>query len=349
MMSSIVSRGLQSLLIVGLALTVLRAQSSGQGSVTTGEVPGINCGVVTACTSGLRVNFNPQVCGTVTAPDGSRWAVPSAVHDGPAAVDVYNDCTGPGDVPDYLSKVPTVVIDPDGVEITGYIFADNYYELYVNGTFIAKDSLGMTPFNSTVVRFRAKYPITYAIKAVDWETHLGVGMEYDRYNVGDGGVIAHFSDGTITGPHWKVETFYIAPLGDPSCVTTTNGRDSTACPSQGHSVGSRVPCAELDPGTCKALHFPVPEDWTTPGFDDSAWPAATTYRSEDVTRAPGYARHTALFGSAQFIWTRNLRLDNLVLGRYTGRGPAQMRPCPGVRGTHIRPSVKILHATQESL
>ncbi len=178
MMSSIVSRGLQSLLIVGLAGTVTRAQSSGQGTVTTGEVSGSNCGVVTACTSGLRVNFNPQVCGTVTAPDGSRWAVPSAVHDGPAAVDVYNDCTGPGDIPDYLAKVPTVVIDPDGVEITGHIFADNYYELYVNGTFVAKDGIGMTPFNSTVVRFRARYPMTYAIKAVDWETHPGVGLEY---------------------------------------------------------------------------------------------------------------------------------------------------------------------------
>ena len=235
---SIVARGLLSLLIVGAA-TVARAQSSGQGTVTTGEVPGINCGVVTACTSGLRVNFNPQMCGIVTAPDGSRWEVPSAVHPGPAAVDVYNDCTGPGDIPDYLAKVPTVVIDPDGVEITGYIFADNYYELYVNGTFVAKDGIGMTPFNSTVVRFRARYPMTYAIKAVDWETHPGVGLEYDRYNVGDGGFIAHFSDGTVTGPGWKTETFYIAPLGDPSCVTTTNGRDSTACPSQGQSGGDQ--------------------------------------------------------------------------------------------------------------
>ncbi len=213
----------------GLALALLAALAVGgvhgdvaavasqapQGTVTTGEVNGTNCGVVTACTSGLKVNFSPQMCGSVTAADGSRWDVPSAVHPGPAAVDVYNDCTGPGDIPDYLAQVKTVVVDPDGVEITGYVFADNYYELYVNGTFIAKDGMGMTPFNSTVVRFRAKYPITYAIKGVDWETHLGVGLEYDRYNVGDGGFIAHFSDGTITGPHWKVETFYIAPLSDP--------------------------------------------------------------------------------------------------------------------------------------
>ena len=103
-------------------------------------------------------------------------AVPSAVHEGLPAVDIYNDCTGPGDNPNYLAQLRTVVIDADGVDITGYIFADNYYELYVNGTFVARDAMGMTPFNSTAVRFRAKYPITYAVKAVDWETHPGVGM-----------------------------------------------------------------------------------------------------------------------------------------------------------------------------
>ena len=27
----------------------------------------------------------------------------------------------------------------------------------------------------------------------------------------------------------------------------------------------------------------------------------------------------------EFIWTRNIRLDNLVLGRYTATGPAKVR------------------------
>jgi hypothetical protein len=31
--------------------------------------------------------------------------------------------------------------------------------------------------------------------------------------------------------------------------------------------------------------------------------------------------YTKLFGNAEFIWTRNLRLDNLVLARYTAKGP----------------------------
>jgi hypothetical protein len=309
---------------VAVVLTALpAAQQLTRGTVTTGEAPGTTCGVLTRCTSGLRVNFNPQLCGVVVAADQSRWAVPSAVHDGAAAVDIYNDCTGAGDNPAYLSQLRTVVVDPDGEEVTGYIFADNYYELYVNGTFVARDALGMTPFNSTAVRFKAKYPITYAIKAVDWETHPGVGMEYDQYNVGDGGFIARFSDGTVTGPAWKTETFYIAPLGDPTCVTTNRGRDSTACPAEKRAGGNKAPCGLADPATCKALHFPVPADWMRPGFDDSAWPQATVYRAEEVTAAPGYVRHASLFGAAQFIWTRNLLLDNLVLSRYIARAPAR--------------------------
>ena len=37
----------------------------------------------------------------------------------------------PATIPDYVSQLKTVVIDEDGVEITGYIHADNYFELYV--------------------------------------------------------------------------------------------------------------------------------------------------------------------------------------------------------------------------
>ena len=315
------SRLVLLLTAVVLASGTTLAQQPAGGTVTAGEVPATNCGIVTACTSGLRVNFNPQVCGTITAPDGSQWAVPAAVADGPAAVDIYNDCTGPGDNPKYLEQLQTVVIDPDGAEITGYIFADNYYELWVNGQFVARDALGMTPFNSTAVRFRAKYPITYAVKAVDWETHPGLGMEYDAYNVGDGGFIARFSDGTVTGPNWKVETFYIAPLSDPSCVQTAKGRDSTTCPAEKRQGGNKAPCGLRDPQSCQALHFQTPDHWMAPNFNDAQWPAATIYKAAEVTSAPGYVKYADLFTPAQFIWTRNLLLDNLVLARYTVKAP----------------------------
>lgn len=309
------------LAIAAALTTALTAQQVPPGGVvTTGEVPTVPCGAQPACTTNVR--SSPQTCGRITSADGRVWPVPAAVFDGPVAVDVYNDCTGPGDNPGHLSELETVVIDPDGVEITGYVFADNYYELWVNGTFVARDRLAMTPFNSTVVRFKARYPMTYAIKAVDWETHAGLGLEYDEYNVGDGGFIARFSDGTVTGADWKVETFYVAPVGDPSCVKTgPAGRDSTACPSTNNPPMNKAPCALADPKTCKAVHFPIPANWTVPGFDDSDWPRATHYTDQEVTGAPGYVKYAHHFAPARFIWSKNLRLDNLVLARYTAKGP----------------------------
>ena len=87
--------------------------------------------------------------------------------------------------------------------------------------------------------------------------------------------------------------------------------------------GNKAPCGLADPKTCKALHFQVPANWMAPRFDDSAWPRATVYKAEDVTGAPGYVKYAQLFGNAQFIWTRSLLLDNLVLSRYVAQAPAK--------------------------
>ena len=292
------------------------------GTVTTGFASELTPGAAPGCTSGLvqvaqgGSNFNASNVGFVTSADGQRIAVPGPVSDGPFAVDVFNDCTGPGDNPDYLSQLETVVIDEDGEEITAFIFGDNYFELYVNGQFVGRDPVGMTPFNSSVVRFRASYPMTYAVMGVDWGTHVGVGLEYDSFNVGDGGFIAYFSDGNGTHGDWRAETFYIAPLDDPSCVRTAGGRDSSFC-----IQATRPSCAEDDPGSCQALHFPVPPDWMAPEFDDADWPQAIVWPAARVTGTQAYVGYAELFGDAEFLWTRNIRLDNLVLGRYTATGP----------------------------
>jgi hypothetical protein len=258
----------------------------------------------------------PTRVGTVVSTDGKTWTVPGPIEDGRFAVDLYNDCTGTGPNAGWETELETVVIDPDGVEITGFVFADNYFELYVNGRFVARDRLAMTPFNSTAVRFRAKYPMTYAIKAIDWETRYGLGMEYQSFNIGDGGFIAYFSDGNGTHADWRAETFYIAPLDDPLCVRTRGGRDSSFC-----SQAVRPACAQKDPATCRALHVAIPPDWTSSGFGATAWPAAVVWRPVEVTGVPAYVDYAAWFGDAEFIWTRSIRLDNLVLARYTAAGP----------------------------
>ena len=297
-------------------------QSVDRGSVSTGEATDLRNvkGVPEKCPNPVMVQPDvfPVRVGTLTSEDGKKFMVPGPITEGAIAPDIYDTCIGTGDNPNYLKQLQTVVIDKDGVEITAYIHGDNYFELYVNGQYVARDSIPMTPFNSSVVRFRARYPMTYAILGIDWETHHGVGMEYAQYNIGDAGLIAYFSDGNGTHADWKTNVFYIAPLDDPACVRVMGGvRDSSFCNQ------ARLPdCAMKQPGkSCKALHFQVPSDWTSPKFNDSSWPNATIWRPVEVTNQPAYVNYTKLFGDAEFIWTRNLKLDNLVLSRYTAKGP----------------------------
>ena len=288
---------------------------------TGGEAKARVAHPTTACKApvqGPMAQGIPAVMGDVTSSDGKRWMVPGPVEEGALAVDYFNDCTGGGLNPNWEKELKTVVIDPDGVEITAWIFGDNYFELYVNGTFVARDSIAMTPFNTNVVRFKAKYPMTYAVKGIDWETHPGTGMEYDNWQLGDAGFIAYFSDGNRTDVNWRIETFYIAPLDDPSCVRLTpQGRDSSFC-----SQAVRPGCAMKEPRTsCYALHFPIPADWKEVRFNDSRWVPATTWAPELVTGVPAYWDVAKIFQNAEFIWTRNLRLDNMILARYTAKGP----------------------------
>ncbi len=51
---------------------------------------------------------------------------------------------------------------------TGYLFADNYFELYVNGVVVGKDRVPFTEINSSIVPFRVLRPFTFAGKLVDW-------------------------------------------------------------------------------------------------------------------------------------------------------------------------------------
>ena len=288
----------------------LSAQESGDGGLLTQGLAAetFSCGNLARACSGPARRFMEARCGIVIAENGRRVQVPTVPADGPDPTDLFNDCSGSGHNPAHLEDLEVVTIDSTGDEITGYVFGDNYYELYVNGTIVALDPVGFIPFNSGVVRFRAKRPLTFAVKLVDWGTQLGVGMEYDRWNVGDGGFIARFSDGTETGPSWKCRAYYISPLEDRSCVQP--GPDTSACPE-------RPPCVASDPATCRALHYPVPEGWAAPGFDDSEWHSASIYPASAVTNQRAYRDYAEKFGNADFIWSHNLDQDNLVLCRAT--------------------------------
>jgi hypothetical protein len=214
--------------------------------------------------------------GTITATDNTTWTVPAATLFATAAKapDLYNEYNAatPANIAAAqaaIAALPTTVIDNDGEVITGYIFADNYFELYVNGVLVGVDPVPYTSFNSCVVKFKAKRPITYAVRLVDWEENLGLGTELnggDPYHIGDGGFMASFSDGTVTNNQWKAQTFNIAPLDNPSQVVDL--------PNGTHDSSAATTHALTD--TAYSLHYPLPSGWSSKNFADGGWPGATT-------------------------------------------------------------------------
>ncbi|MBX2874713.1 MAG: hypothetical protein KTR30_21500 [Saprospiraceae bacterium] len=268
--------------------------------------------------------------GSVTATDKTIWTVPADVNytnDAfPFAPDLYNP-----DGPKYRSAAEAlaafdnanmVEIDAGGEIITGYIFGDNYFELYVNGMMVGKDAIPFTQFNSHIVKFKVTLPFSIAMLLVDWEENLGVGTEANRasdYHPGDGGMVAVFKDesGKIlatTGSEWKAQTFYTAPIKNLSCPTENGSIRSTAnCNSEDASDGRNF----------YGLHWAVPVNWMKKDFDDSSWPNATTFTNAviGVDNKPAYTNFTDVFDDAkddaEFIWSTNVILDNEVIVRYT--------------------------------
>jgi len=270
-------------------------------------------------------NHRISAVGRITATDGTVLTVPAETAFqkgiGPMGADLYNECNQvlPKTSAEVsTANVPIVEVDRDGEVITGFVVADNYFELYVNGKLVAVDNTPFTPFNSVIVKFRAKRPITYVFKGVDWEENMGVSTELmvkDPWHPGDGGLIAKFSDGTVTDSSWKAQSFYIGPLNNPDEVVERRNVHDTTPLGRVHPVAKKPTCQDK----CYAVHYPVPANWQSPRFNDSYWPRAYEYTDIDigVTNLPAYTRYPELFEGARWIWTVNLVFDNHVILRKT--------------------------------
>lgn len=290
-------------------------------SFSTGFAKTINPGLID-CGRGSRVS----AVGEITAEDGTQWTVPAATNylTAPHAADLYNECDGfkPRSLADIdLDAVP--VMDAGGDEVfTAFIFADNYFELYVNGKLLAVDAVPFTPFNSSIVKFRAERPLSIAMMGVDWEENLGLGSERGRggkFSPGDAGVVAAIYDEEsnvvgITDDSWKAQTFYTSPLVERDCLIAKGQlRDSSAC-----DTGS-----QRSERGISAAYWPIPDGWYEADFDDADWPDAHTFsnRTVGINNKPGFTNFTNIFDAPendpQFIWSSNLVLDNLVLLRRT--------------------------------
>ena len=214
-----------------------------------------------------------------------------------------------------------ITIDTSGEVFTAFVFADNYFEMYINGVAVGKDDVPYTQFNSNIVRFKVKKPFTIAILLVDWEEHLGLGSENSggfQYHDGDGGLVAVFKNSkneiiATTGNEWKAQTFYTSPVTDLTCPTEMGTkRLSKNCSTEDSNNGLSY----------YALHWEKPYNWMEASFDDSSWPAADTYTNATVgvNNKPAYTNFTDIFDApdddAEFIWSSNLILDNEVVVRY---------------------------------
>lgn len=314
------------LLLVVLFPALSFAQYQGTASVTQGLATITTIPNLYTCTGG-RI----AAVGSITATDNTVWMVPAVTNYTnnafPFASNLYNECTGniytnATAALAALNGSDIVTIDANGEVITAYIFADNYFEIYINGAPVGKDNVPFTQFNSNIVRFKVNRPFTISMLLVDWEERLGVGCETNggfTYHCGDGGLVAVFKDAnnTIiakTGNDWKAQTFYTAPIMNLTCPTESGTtRNSSTCSS-----------ADSNSGTAYyGLHWPRPSNWTSATFDDTSWPAATTYTNATigVDNKPAYTNFTNIFddvsNDAQFIWSKNVVLDNEVIVRKT--------------------------------
>ena len=292
-----------------------------EATFTTGFAKEINPGLFD-CGRDSRIS----AVGEISSDDGKIWTVPAATNYGkaPFAADLYNPCGGTElNSLSQLDINSVPLMDAGGSEeFIAYIFADNYFELYVNGKLLAVDPVPFTQFNSNVVRFTADRPVTIAVMMVDWEENLGLGSEKGRgkaFHPGDGGLVAHIQDAygntvAITDSSWSAQTFYTAPLNNRSCLLVDGRiRDSSACDQVGVD----------DATNYSAAHWVQPDDWMMPEFDDSIWPAAATFTNDTVgvNNKLAFTNFKEVFDTpfadADFIWSSNLVLDNLVLLRKT--------------------------------
>lgn len=311
--------------IVVASLTIGSYAHARGPSFSTGPADVTHPGLLECIPSGGRAPRISAV-GTIDSDNGETWTVPAKTQfqTAPKASDLYNECNDvkPDSIADIdWSAIP--LLDAGGSEeFTAYLFADNYFELYVNGRLLAVDPVPFVPFNSNVVRFKAERPVTLAIKMVDWEENLGLGSEASGgspFHAGDGGLVAHIQDDAgktalLTDSDWRAQTFYVAPLKDVNCLKVDGPvRDSSACDTSDAADGINF----------SAAHWPIPAEWMTVDFDDSKWPQATTFTNETVGVANklAYTNFADVFDTegadAEFIWSANLILDNVVLLRRT--------------------------------
>ena len=201
----------------------------------------------------------------------------------------------------FFQSSTSQAVTSKSVSFQAEVWADNWFELYINGKKVGQDSVPITTersFNSEKIKFSATYPLTVGVVAKDF-TENSSGLEYigkSNQQIGDGGFILQIREvasGKIIGystNKWKVFTVNTAPT-NASCEKSSN------------------PLTD-----CQHKDMAIPKSWNTYAFKDSSWKYATSYTKEAVGVKEGYF-DISWNSKAALIWSSDLKLDNIILLR----------------------------------
>jgi len=188
------------------------------------------------------------------------------------------------------------------------IWADNWFEMYVNGKKKLEDSVSINTersFNAEKFYFSSDSPSVLAFKIKDFKAN-DTGLEYigtKRQQIGDGGFIAQIRD-TKTGAILAVTN------SEVRCMVLHRAPLDESCAQELSPVAGK--------GKCKFKTYKEPKAWILPNFDDSLWPHAIVHSVESVRPKDGY--DDILWSpSAKLIWSDDLKKDNTLICRMTFR------------------------------
>jgi len=185
------------------------------------------------------------------------------------------------------------------------VWADNWFEMRVNGVQVAEDSVPITTersFNAESFDFAAERPFVIGLIARDFIEN-DTGLEYigtRRQQMGDGGVILQIFDSVgeavaVSDGNWQCLVIHTAPL-DKFCEDVSD-------PVAGE-------------GACVFDISDAPDGWDMAGFDASGWQQADVYTAAQVDPKMGYD-DINWSDKAEFIWGPDLEQSNTVLCRLT--------------------------------
>ncbi|MEO9516104.1 MAG: PEBP family protein [Paracoccaceae bacterium] len=207
--------------------------------------------------------------------------------------------------PGSLALLATTTCPLSAETLSANVWADNWFEMRINGVQVAEDSVPITTersFNAESFSFEAERPFVIGLVAKDFKEN-DTGLEYigaRNQQMGDGGVIVQIMDANgetvaVSNDGWQCLAIHSAPL-DKSCERSSD-------PVAGE-------------GACTFEASEEPAGWDTADFDASDWPQADVYSAREVGPKDGYDEISWVDGT-ELIWGPDLEQSNTVLCRLT--------------------------------